>query len=143
VTVGKDATRGAFPRLTNLLLDQMDMDMDPPARPSSVPISSPNTSDLPVGYVYSSEMTSHFHPTGHHECPERISEIWKHIVEAKCNTKMQWLPIRPVKKAEAMLVHGEDHWNKIEAIQCMFKIGLDRLATRIMLLTVSLYNSHE
>ncbi|THV08047.1 histone deacetylase clr3 [Dendrothele bispora CBS 962.96] len=97
----------------------MDVDIDPPARPSSAPLPSSNTSDLSVGYVYSSEMTVHFNPSGHNECPERISEIWKALVDAKCNTKMQWLPIRPVNKAEIMLVHSEDHWNKVEAIQFM------------------------
>ena len=76
-----------------------------------------NTSDLTVGFVYSASMTSHFHPQGHPEQPERISSIWNAIVDAHYTSKMKRLPIREVEKHEALIVHSEDHWNKVQAIQ--------------------------
>ncbi|KAF5393270.1 hypothetical protein D9757_000628 [Collybiopsis confluens] len=108
---------------------QDDMDVDTNAqhpyahalkahpRSNSVPFQPPK--DLTVGYVYSAEMTSHFHPQGHQETPERITRIWSAIVLEKYHTKMQWLPIRPVTKAEALLVHSQITWDLIEAYQYM------------------------
>ncbi|KAJ3856228.1 histone deacetylase complex protein [Lentinula lateritia] len=97
----------------------MDVDADDraPQRSVSVPFQPPR--DLTVGYVYSSEMTSHFNPRGHQEAPERITRIWQAIVDGKYNTQMQWLPIRPVTKAEALLVHSQTTWDLIEAYQYM------------------------
>lgn len=91
----------------------------PPIAPraSSVPLRH---SDFTAGFVYSAEMTSHFSPHGHPEAPERISRIWLAIVEAHFNKKMKWIPIRPVHKQEALLVHSEDHWDKVNAIQRKF-----------------------
>ncbi|KAJ3934732.1 MAG: histone deacetylase complex protein [Lentinula lateritia] len=99
--------------------EAMDVDVDrrAPQRSVSVPFQPPR--DLTVGYVYSSEMTSHFNPRGHQEAPERITRIWQAIVDEKYNTKMQWLPIRPVTKAEALLVHSQTTWDLIEAYQYM------------------------
>ncbi|KAH7874747.1 histone deacetylase complex protein [Lentinula edodes] len=99
--------------------EAMDVDVDEraPQRSASVPFQPPR--DLTVGYVYSSEMTSHFNPRGHQEAPERITRIWQAIVDGKYNTKMQWLPIRPVTKAEALLVHSQTTWDLIEAYQYM------------------------
>lgn len=94
-----------------------------PIRPSSP--DSPRASSLPlhsfdftVGYVYSSEMMQHYDPYGHPEQPERISRIMETIRAAHCHDKMKRLPIRPVKREEVLLVHSEDHWDKVEAIQC-------------------------
>jgi histone deacetylase 6 len=72
-------------------------------------------------------MTSHFNPAGHQEAPERITRIWQAIVNAKLNLKMQWLPIRPVTKAEALLVHSQTTWDLIETFQCEFKGAITRL----------------
>lgn len=83
-------------------------------RASSVPA---NPSNFTVGYVYSTEMTSHFSPHGHPEDPDRITRIWQIIVGRRYTEKMKWLPIRPVRREEALLVHSEDHWNKVQAIQ--------------------------
>ncbi|KAK0504659.1 histone deacetylase complex protein [Armillaria luteobubalina] len=85
-------------------------------RASSVPLVP---SELTVGVVYSTEMTSHFSLQDHPEQPARISHIWHTLIVNKCNTKMKWLPIRPVHKQEALLVHSEDHWDKVHAIQYM------------------------
>lgn len=108
-----------------------DMDVDirhPPAifspRPSS--LTGPRASSVPlnqyrytVGCVYSAEMTSHFSPHGHPEQPARISRIWQALVHGRYTKKMKWLPIRAVRKEEALLVHSEDHWDKVQAIQYM------------------------
>ncbi|KAF9462480.1 histone deacetylase clr3 [Collybia nuda] len=118
----------------SLLGASMEMNVDPQqatssmsARPlpptvlraSSVPLQGSQTSGFTVGYVYSSEMTSHFSPQGHPEQPERISRIYQALVGTRCTKKMEWLPIRPVRKEEALLVHSEDHWDKVQAIQYM------------------------
>lgn len=91
-----------------------------PKRAFSVPIRGAQAQAIghTVGYVYSAEMTSHFCPSGHPEQPERISSIYDIIVKSRCLEKMQAIPIRTVRKEEALLVHSEDHWDKVQAIQC-------------------------
>jgi histone deacetylase 6 len=86
-------------------------------RASSVPARA---SSHTAGFVYSAEMTAHFvrsDSEDHVERPERIARIWNMFVANKYNTRMKWLPIRPVQKFEALLVHTEDHWNKIQAFK--------------------------
>jgi histone deacetylase 6 len=56
-------------------------------------------------------------PEGHPEAPERIIRIWNAIVAKHYAAKAKMIPIRPVLKQEALLVHSEDLWDKIEAIQ--------------------------
>jgi len=92
----------------------------------------PRTKSLPldpekyaVGYVYSSDMMSHFSPHGHPEQPARIQEIWLTLVRDKLTNQMKWIPIREVRKEEALLVHSEDHWNKVVAIQCEYCVELN------------------
>lgn len=105
--------------------DLMDVDSDGVA-PSIVPCG-PRASSLPanppdytVGYIYSSEMMSHFSPHGHPEQPARIQQIWQTLVRDQLTKKMKWLPIRQVRKEEALLVHSEDHWDKVIALQCEY-----------------------
>jgi histone deacetylase 6 len=104
----------------------MDVDEDVPA---SIPVRPRYTSDMrasslpikpeeyTVGFVYSLEMMIHYSPHGHPEQPERISRIHDALGEAKCLSKMKRLPIRPVRKEESLLVHSEDHWEKVRDIQ--------------------------
>ena len=84
-------------------------------RASSVPL---RPSGLTVGYVYAAEMTGHFNPAGHPESPTRIVTIYQTLVTEHYTPKMKWIPIRPVRRGEALLVHSEDHWDKVLAIQC-------------------------
>jgi histone deacetylase 6 len=85
-------------------------------RASSLPLKYP---DFTVGYVYSSEMMSHFSPQGHHpEQPQRIQRIWMALRSGQMTDKMKWIPIREVRRDETLLVHSEDHWNKVIALQC-------------------------
>jgi histone deacetylase 6 len=56
-------------------------------------------------------------PEGHPEAPERISRIWNAIVAMGYNMKARKIPIRPVRKEEVLLVHSEDLWDKVEALQ--------------------------
>lgn len=86
-------------------------------RASSLPL---NPDNFAVGYIYSSEMMSHFSPHGHPEQPLRIQQIWHTIVRDQLNKRMKWIPIREVRKEEALLVHSEDHWDKVIAIQCEY-----------------------
>lgn len=85
-------------------------------RASSVPLHFPEHN---VGYVYSSEMTSHFHPREHPEQPARISRIMQTIASANYTQRMKWIPIRPARREEVLLIHSEDHWDKVLAIQSM------------------------
>jgi histone deacetylase 6 len=112
---------------------KMDVDVQPgtsaAAMAASSSIDHPRASSVPlhpshytVGYVFSSEMTSHFSPHGHPEDPERIKRIHSALISARHTEKMKRLPIRPVRKEEALLVHSEDHWDKVAAIQSKFRI---------------------
>ncbi|KAG5648500.1 hypothetical protein DXG03_003111 [Asterophora parasitica] len=85
-------------------------------------------------------MTSHFSPTGHPEKPERISYIYHALTVGRHTKKMKWLPIRPVRREEAMLVHSEDHWDKVQAIQEMTE--QDRIDSEDYYEQLSLYVMH-
>lgn len=88
-------------------------------RASSLPLHAPAYS---VGCVYSVEMILHFKmngPDDHHpEQPARIQRIQNTLVQNGLFDKMKHIPIRQVKKHEAMLVHSEDHWDKVIQFQC-------------------------
>ncbi|KAF9529381.1 histone deacetylase clr3 [Crepidotus variabilis] len=109
--------------------DSMDVDEDMMTTPKPVrviPATRPRANSLPlvapdyaVGYIYSSEMMAHFCPSGHPEQPLRIQSIWQCLKKAGLTDKMKWLPIRAARKGEALLVHSEDHWNKVVAFQHM------------------------
>ncbi|EPS99814.1 hypothetical protein FOMPIDRAFT_1146984 [Fomitopsis schrenkii] len=65
-------------------------------------------------------MMTHTNTRGHHEeQPDRISRIFNLLKDSDCLTKMRRLPIRPVAREEALLVHSEALWEKIMAIQSM------------------------
>ena len=66
-------------------------------------------------------MMSHFSPHGHPEQPLRIQKIWRTIVQDQLDRRMKWIPIREVVKDEVLLVHSEDHWDKVIAIQREYK----------------------
>lgn len=97
---------------------------DPPnaaIRPRAVSVPhNPAKNNYTVGYVYSSEMTTHLKLGNdpHPEQPQRVVRIWKMLVEHQYTKQMLWLPIRPVHREEALLVHTEDHWDKVQNIQC-------------------------
>jgi len=117
-------------------LDAMDIDDDNRAASSksksirtcvpSVP-HNPVIPNYTVGYVYSSEMTMHLKlgEDPHPEQPSRIVRIWKTLVEKEYTKKMLWLPIRTVRREEALLVHTEDHWDKVQAIQCKKSLSIE------------------
>ncbi|KAJ8587474.1 histone deacetylase clr3, partial [Rhizopogon salebrosus TDB-379] len=91
--------------------------LSPVQRASSVPHRLPH---FTVGYVYSSDMMLHASETGQHpEQPERIARIRMAIRDANLLQQMKQIPIRPVKKDEALLVHSQEHWHKVLAIQSM------------------------
>lgn len=109
----------------------MSMDVDQDAlvtesvRPSTYP-QDIRASSLPlrlspekrtVGYVFSAEMMLHFSTHGHPEQPERITYIHKALDVEGCISQMKHLHIRPVRKEESLLVHSEDHWDKVRDIQ--------------------------
>ena len=76
-----------------------------------------------TGYVYDTRMLDHW-PTiqpdeneyPHPEQPARISKIYFALRTAMCFKKMRKISTRFLEKHEAMLIHSEDHWDKVEAI---------------------------
>ncbi|KAG9049554.1 Histone deacetylase hda1 [Tulasnella sp. UAMH 9824] len=85
-----------------------------------------------VGYVYDTRMMQHTEvrdpnddeddvdsESHHPEQPRRIECIDKKLEEAGCLDLMTKLAIRHLRKDEALLVHSEDHWQKVEAIASM------------------------
>lgn len=72
-----------------------------------------------VGYVYSADMLLHSSLHGHPEQPERIARIRKAFQDSKLLSKMKEIRIRPVYRNEALLVHSQEHWDKVLAIQAM------------------------
>jgi hypothetical protein len=73
------------------------------------------------GYVYDARMMAHMpvaDDLDHPEAPGRIAGIYQKLREGGCLFRMKLIPIRPVKMMEAMLVHSEDHWEKVMQIAC-------------------------
>lgn len=78
-----------------------------------------------TGYVYDTRMLDHW-PTiepeeddePHPEQPARISMIYSALRTAMCFKKMRKISTRLLERHEAMLIHSEDHWDKVEAIAC-------------------------
>ena len=106
--------------------DAMDVDEHPPRVPhrpasplprraQSEPFHAP---DFTVGYVFSSDMLLHVSNHGHPEQPGRITRIYDTLRGANLISKMKQIPIRPVLRNEALLVHTQEHWDKVLAIQC-------------------------
>lgn len=88
----------------------------PRPRAQSEPFQVP--AQFTVGYVYSVDMLLHVSLHGHPEQPGRIAKIFDALKGANLISKMKQIPIRPVFRNEALLVHTEEHWDKVLAIQC-------------------------
>lgn len=81
-----------------------------------------------TGYVYDVRMMGHAEcldpdemetdDDKHPEQPGRIEAIDKRLDEGGCKQLMKVIPIRPMRQAEANLVHSEDHWKKVAVIAC-------------------------
>lgn len=112
--------------------DDMDIDddpsislLDPPIpvipkpRASSEPYLSPR---FRIGYIFDAQMMVHMSMDGHPEKPQRILSIFQKLQSNGCIERMKFIPIRKVTREEAMLVHSEDHWDKVMAIsrRCFF-----------------------
>ncbi|EJD05919.1 histone deacetylase clr3 [Fomitiporia mediterranea MF3/22] len=93
-------------------------------RPSSVPLEREAAQMPRFGYVYDVRMMNHAPVTSsnhedHPEQPARIAGIYMRLRNFGCLLRMKHIPIRPVRKMEAMLVHSEDHWEKVQMIARM------------------------
>jgi hypothetical protein len=75
-----------------------------------------SASKATTGLAYDTRMSMHAHPT-HPESPARIKMIYETLKQNGFLNKLGNIRVRPVEKHEAMLVHSEDHWDKVEAIQ--------------------------
>lgn len=90
-----------------------------PARASSVPLGQEVVRMPRFGYVYDVRMMHHtpvFDDLDHPEQPARISGIYKKLRDGGCLKHMKMVPIRAVRKSEVLLVHSEDHWDKVQQI---------------------------
>jgi histone deacetylase 6 len=82
-----------------------------------------------AGYVYAPEMMSHTSlwdaddsdDERHPEKPHRILRIYEALQDAGLLDLMQEILIRPCYPEEVLLVHSEELWDKVLAIQCKFK----------------------
>ena len=84
-------------------------------RAASMPLELQST-NTNVGYVYDSQMLLHASPSDHPEAPARIKQIHRTLRENGLLRLMRLIPIRPVRKSEVLLVHSEDHWDKVQYI---------------------------
>lgn len=95
------------------------MDVEQPATVAPLPVARRPFS---VGYVYDIQMQLHraIHgsPDGHPEEPERISHIYSLLVANKLISQMKEIPCREAIREEILLVHSEDHWDKVQALAC-------------------------
>ncbi|KAK7026903.1 histone deacetylase complex protein [Favolaschia claudopus] len=101
--------------------DPMVIDSVEPSAPQSTMTAHayPPSSEPDVGFVYDTEMTLHCSPDGHPEAPERILRIWKALVSGHYISRAKVIPTRQVLEHEALLVHSQKLWDKVEAIQYM------------------------
>lgn len=87
------------------------------------PIKAENSAKLRTCYVFDTRMLEHWpivtredDDSPHPEQPARISQIHTLLRSNSSLERMQKIPTRFLEKLEAMLVHSEDHWDKVEAI---------------------------
>lgn len=91
-------------------------------RASSLPVSL--APKYRFGYVYDDMMLMHAPQTEHPEMPARIHQIFSKLQHGGVIKYMKRVPIRDAKKFEVLLVHSEDHWDKVDAIKCKFRSDL-------------------
>jgi len=131
--------RSQAPPQQNIVAMQVPMDIDsveapPVVRPAqssfvsnrvrSSSLSALNVSSFKypsarpgTGYVYDPAMMLHTHPTEDHpETPDRISVIFREMRAQGLQGRMSSIMFRPVLRHQAMLVHSEDHWDKVEQL---------------------------
>lgn len=84
------------------------------------------------GYVYDDSMMLHAPQEAHPEMPVRILKIFQSFQKGGVIKYMKRIPIRSVKKFEVLLVHSEDHWDKVDAIKRKSSSELDPLTSMLM-----------
>ena len=98
-------------------------------RASSVPLNREAARRPRYGYVFDARMMSHKPLSSgnngdHPEQPERIMSIYQKLREAQLLERMRVIPIRLARKSEVLLVHSEDHWEKVQGIARKFILQL-------------------
>lgn len=96
-------------------------------RSLSMPADLNSIGKTRFGYVYDVRMLLHSPLEYHPEAPARIIGIHDKLREAGCLNRMKMIPIRKVTKLEALLVHSEDHWDKVQMIARQFTVPLQIL----------------
>lgn len=85
-------------------------------RASSLPLNLEKLPEYRVGYVYDDRMMLHSPATYHPEAPARLLGIHQKLADAGCLTRMKLIPIRLARKHEVLMIHSEDHWEKVQMI---------------------------
>ncbi|KAL5529145.1 hypothetical protein ACEPAG_5119 [Sanghuangporus baumii] len=93
-------------------------------RASSVPLDKEVARRPRYGYVFDARMMNHAPLSAsnngdHPEQPARIMGIYQRLREAGLLSRMRLIPIRMARKSEVLLVHSEDHWEKVQMIARM------------------------
>ncbi|KAF9017536.1 hypothetical protein BDZ89DRAFT_1074786, partial [Hymenopellis radicata] len=118
----------------------MDQDDHPSQNEMDASSPSPLAYYYPptTGVVYSTKVNDHFNLfEDHYECPDRILRTWTLITQDGVDKRMKMLPIRPVHKNEAMLVHTEEQWNTIQDMENLSEEQLTN--SRVYYESLSLY----
>lgn len=100
---------------------QNDVPTVNPVRSSSVPLDKSPLTTKKCGYVYDLRMLLHAPlqaSDDHPEAPARIQGIAYKLKEGGLLNRMKLINARKVTEMEALLVHSEDHLQKINLIEC-------------------------
>lgn len=85
-------------------------------RASSLPANLDNLPELKTGYVFDDRMMLHSPVEYHPEAPARLLGIHRKLRDGGCLTRMKLIPARLARKSEVLMVHSEDHWEKVQMI---------------------------
>lgn len=96
--------------------NELTMTGNPMIRASSLPLNLNGNTTSRYGFVYDDRMILHTPLNPHPESPARIQGIYQKLREGGCLAKMRQILIRKVKKDEVLLVHSDDHWDKVQMI---------------------------
>lgn len=83
-----------------------------------------------VGYVFARVMKTHRNTLqeDHVESPQRIERIYQALRKQGLISRMKKLKCRPATQEEVMLIHTEEHWDRVEDIES----GLTCLPLRLI-----------
>jgi histone deacetylase 6 len=103
--------------LANTMQTSKSKDVRPASAPPYNAVQQTKEKMKQTGYVYDPTMMAHVHLVEDHpEQPERINIIYKEMTAQGLKARMKSLFFGTVTRQHAILVHSEDHWDKVEQI---------------------------